>query len=623
MTQPPPRPADDSERALGFARATMTRWLSPSLLFATAVRVGISAVLGSYADKREEMAALPAAPPADLSDGTEPPGYAEPAHDGGLWFDYVSDLGDGFDATYAMASLLAAPSLDLAGTTTPRGRMLLMGGDQCYPTPSITGYENKLIGPYRAAMPRRPSDPAAQPKLFVLPGNHDWYDGLTAFMRIFCQGSSIGGWRTEQTRSYFAVQLPHRWWLLGIDIQFDSYIDDPQRRYFIEIAAQMRPGDAVILCSAKPSWISAADGDAEAYAVLDYFERTIIRKVGAQVRVSLTGDRHHYARYSEIGGTAQKFTAGGGGAYLSATHRLPQRLVLPPPASRAPSKSDPPVHYQLAAPTFPDARTSRRLAVGIFRLPVLAPGLVVLLGGVQVLLALTIGSGSGTGTGAGTRGTVGRIDAIAAGLRHASVPCLFEGLINSVPGLALSLGVMGAGVALTKAGRTAHGAVAGVAHGLTQLVLAVAVLACAVTVASPLPGTWLLAGVLPLVFAVGGLAATEVLAAYLWLADRIAGLNTNELFAAQGIADYKNFLRLRIGPDGQLTIYPVGVRAVPKRWRFAPDAAAGTPWFTPTDRPLEAFLIEPPITLARAAPDQPPPVVTTDPPSAGTEPASH
>ncbi|WP_322752801.1 metallophosphoesterase [Frankia sp. Cas3] len=608
MTQLPPRPADDSERALGFARATMTRWLSPSLLFATAVRVGISAVLGSYADKREEMAALPAAPPADLSDGAEPPGYAEAPDGGELWFDYVSDLGDGFDATYAMASLLATPSLDLAGTTTPRGRMLVMGGDQCYPTPSITGYENKLIGPYRAALPRTCPDPAGAPRLFVLPGNHDWYDGLTAFMRVFCQGSSIGGWRTEQTRSYFAVQLPHRWWLLGIDIQFDSYIDDPQRRYFIEIAARMRPGDAVILCSAKPSWLSAADGDAEAYAVLDYFERTIIRKVGAQVRVSLTGDRHHYARYSEcardteVGGSAQKFTAGGGGAYLSATHRLPQRLVLPPTASRAPGKSDPPAHYELASSTFPDAQTSRRLAAGIVGLPAFAPGLIALLGGVHLLLALAIGGAAGT-TG---RGAVGRLDAIAAGLRHAGVPGLFEGLINSVPGLALSLGVMGAGVALTKAGRTARGGVAGVAHGLTQLVLAVAVIAGAVAVAGPLPGTWLLAGVLPLVVAVGGLAATEVLAAYLWLADRIAGLNTNELFAAQGIADYKNFLRLRIGPDGQLTIYPVGVRAVPKRWRFAPDAAAGTPWFTPIDRPLEAFLIESPITITRAAPDQQP-----------------
>ncbi|WP_250283221.1 MULTISPECIES: hypothetical protein [unclassified Frankia] len=584
MSGTPSRPVDDSERALGFARASMSRWLSPALLLDTAVRVGISELLGSYADKREAMAALPAAPPTDLSGQDE------------LWFDYVSDLGDGFDSTYTMASLLAAPGLELDGSPAPRGQLLVMGGDQCYPTPSITGYENKLIGPYRAALPTAPPGPDGQPappKLFVLPGNHDWYDGLTAFMRVFCQRSTIGGWRTEQTRSYFAVKLPHRWWLLGIDIQFDSYIDDPQRRYFLDVAEQMQPGDAVILCSAKPSWVSTGEGNAEAFAVLDYFERTVIRKAGARVRVSLSGDLHHYARYRQADGDTQKFTAGGGGAYLSATHHLPEHLVLPPPASRAPSKTDPPAHYQLET-SFPDARTSRRLAAGIVRLPAFAPGLVGLLGGIHLLLALVIGATAG----AGTPRAAGRLDAIADGLRDASTGALFAGLVDNVPGLALSLGVLGAGVALTKSGRTARGLAAGAAHAVAQLLLAAGLLAAVVAVAGPLPGTWLLAGVLPLVTVLGGLAAVELLAGYLWLADRFAGLNTNELFAAQGIADYKNLLRLHIGPDGSLTIYPVGIRRVPKRWRFTPHAAPGEPWFTPVDRRVDPFLIEPPVSIA-------------------------
>ncbi|WP_206442903.1 metallophosphoesterase family protein [Candidatus Protofrankia californiensis] len=609
MSDTLPRPADDSERALGFVRASMCRWLSPTLLLGTAVRVCISGVLGSYADKREEMAALPAAPATDLSDAGE------------LWFDYVSDLGDGFDSTYTMASLLAAPGLDLAGSPTPRGRLLVMGGDQCYPTPSITDYENKLIGPYRAALPTTaspttppgPDGQPEQPKLFVVPGNHDWYDGLTAFMRVFCQRSNIGGWRTEQTRSYFAVKLPHRWWLLGIDIQFDSYIDDPQRRYFLDIAEQMQAGDAVILCSAKPSWITAAEGNAEAFAVLDYFERTVIRRTGAQVRVSLAGDLHHYARYSQVDGSAQKFTAGGGGAYLSATHCLPQHLVVPPPASRAPGKTDPPTHYQLET-SFPDAPASRRLAAGIVRLPAFAPGLVGLLGGIHLLLAFAIGSTAGSGTPRAT----GRLDAIAEGLREAGIGALFAGLVNNVPGLVLSLGVLGAGVALTKTGRTARGVAIGAAHGLAQLLLAVGLLAGVVAVVDPLPGTWLLAGVLPLVILLGGLAATELLAGYLWLADRLAGVNTNELFAAQGIADYKNLLRLHIGLDGSLTVYPVGVRTVPKRWYFSPDAASSAPWFTPVDRPVEPFLIEAPISIAHGGlPTVPPQHAPT-----GVEPTS-
>ena len=68
--------------------------------------------------------------------------------------------------------------------------------------------------------------------MLALPGNHDWYDGLTAFLRLFTQDRMIGGWRTEQKRSYFTVQLPHRWWLVGLDSQLDSYFDDPQLKYF-------------------------------------------------------------------------------------------------------------------------------------------------------------------------------------------------------------------------------------------------------------------------------------------------------------------------------------------------------------------------------------------------------
>ena len=71
------------------------------------------------------------------------------------------------------------------------------------------------------------------PTVYAIPGNHDWYDGLTGFMRLFGQDDRwLGGWRTNQTRSYFAVELPHDWWLWGIDIQSDSLIDEPQLDFF-------------------------------------------------------------------------------------------------------------------------------------------------------------------------------------------------------------------------------------------------------------------------------------------------------------------------------------------------------------------------------------------------------
>lgn len=101
-----------------------------------------------------------------------------------LWLDYVADLGDGFNATYSMAYLLAQPHLDVDGRPLPRGRILVMGGDHVYPTVSGKQYEDRFKGPYRAALPQPPPD-VPQPTLYALPGNRDWHDGLTAFLRLF------------------------------------------------------------------------------------------------------------------------------------------------------------------------------------------------------------------------------------------------------------------------------------------------------------------------------------------------------------------------------------------------------------------------------------------------------
>ena len=179
-----------------------------------------------------------------------------------------------------MAYLLAQPKLDVTVTTgeetvpTTRGSVLVMGGDEVYPSASARAYEERTKGPYNAAMPHSDDPPA----LFAIPGNHDWYDGLTAFLRFFCQGGWVGGWKTEQRRSYFAVKLPQRWWLLGIDIQFDTYIDAPQIEYFRDVAAQIQDGDGIILCNAKPSWVEGGKPQSKAYATLDYFITVVLGK---------------------------------------------------------------------------------------------------------------------------------------------------------------------------------------------------------------------------------------------------------------------------------------------------------------------------------------------------------
>ena len=362
-------------KELGFTPRRPVGWLKPLLLLTTGLRTLLAILFGAYLDKRELQNALP----ADL--------HYQPGTGGELWFDYVADVGDGFNATYSVAYLLAQPEVVVGEQRLPRGSMLLMGGDQVYPTASGNAYEDRCKGPYRSALPQAPAS-GPQPTLFVLPGNHDWYDGLTAFLRLFARRKDghIGGWRTEQRRSYFAVQLPSKWWLFAIDEQFGAYIDDPQLIYFERAAAQLGPDDRIILLTPSPAWVKGAT-EIGAYDAVDYFVRMIVEPTGAQIRVMASGDLHHYARYEHP--QRQLITCGGGGAYLAATHRLPETITVPP-ANTLTRTTSARRDYSRRA-TFPHAARSLRYAWGVFgRLPLRNPGFATLLGTLHTLLLLAM-----------------------------------------------------------------------------------------------------------------------------------------------------------------------------------------------------------------------------------------
>ncbi len=70
-----------------------------------------------------------------------------------MWVDFVADLGDGFDATYAIACLLAQETLKVDGHLTHRGQVLVMGGDEVYPNATRKAYKQKLRDPYDWAFP--------------------------------------------------------------------------------------------------------------------------------------------------------------------------------------------------------------------------------------------------------------------------------------------------------------------------------------------------------------------------------------------------------------------------------------------------------------------------------------
>jgi 3',5'-cyclic AMP phosphodiesterase CpdA len=598
MADRPDRPTNESAVELGFTRVErMTPWLSPRQLLATNRRVKMATTFGAYSDKREVEAGLDALPPHRYIETPE------------VWVDFVADLGDAFGPTYTIACLLARSRLDLSlsggqGYPTRRGQVLVMGGDQVYPTASRDGYRNQTLGPYRAALPYVADDP---PHLYAIPGNHDWYDGLTAFLRVFCTRRRwVGGWCTQQSRSYFALQLPHRWWLWGIDTGLDDSIDEPQFRYFDDtVGRQMAPGDSVILCTPAPTWVkSHLEGRAGAYTTVDYLERKVIRAHDAEVRLTLTGDLHHYARYVRTDGPtsaspAQKVTSGGGGAFLAATHHLPEKLTLPHPESPDPGKSSPPTEWRLVK-TYPSRQESRRVRWRVALLPIQNRGMASALGLVYLAYAWMAQA-------ALRSGAEGFSEPIANMSYGDAVRALGRSPLAILVTLALVVGLAG----FTKATAPAKKWGLGLAHAgahLVAIVVVVEVVAAFCGRGLDLDRAAFAVAFVVLVGVVGGLIGSWVLAAYLLVADGVFGLNDNELFAAQRNRDRKSFLRLHLDEDGVVTVYPVGVDRTPRRWRVRPEGTDGDPWFEPEDGPVTAHLIEEPIMVAPAArpADEPP-----------------
>ncbi len=300
-------------------------------------RVAIAELFGRFADGRLMVAALDKSTEADHAAAAVahlPGGVDEaftPDEDGALWIDYVADLGDGFDSTFAIASLLAREKLVIGEHATQRGRLLVMGGDEVYPLASLENYQQRLRDPYNWAFPDPDPDSDAGPLVYAIPGNHDWYDGLVLFLGLFTRRDRLhlGGWRSRQGRSYFALQLTRDWWLWAVDAQLDDTIDQPQRDYFSAIAEAMEPDASVILCGPEPGWLYTRDPDSRSLQVYDLIGDILRAKCPmAKIPLVLSGDTHHYSRY--IGRTSgiQLITAGGGGAFLEATHQLKDEIAI-------------------------------------------------------------------------------------------------------------------------------------------------------------------------------------------------------------------------------------------------------------------------------------------------------
>ncbi len=576
-----------------FKPQPMVGWYDAPQLVSTGVKTLVSGTFGAYADKREVQAAL--APRCQhwdhLADHPE------------VWVDYLSDTGDGFDATFTMFDLLRQARLTVPGPAgasepareLPRGHVLVLGGDQVYPVAKREYYQDRLVGPLEAAFPPE-ADAAGRPELFAIPGNHDWYDGLTNFTKIFCQGRTLGNWQTRQERSYFAMQLPHGYWLWATDIQLASDIDKPQLDYFAHVATQMPAGARVILCTAEPSWLCATHKNTQPYHNLAFFQQQHILDKGFELVLTIAGDLHHYARYRKASGAGggQKITSGGGGAFLHPTHNLPARLELAQEQCTAPKTLGRPPHPTepyLLSRTFPAKNESRALTFHNLAFPYLNWSFSAFIGLYYLVLVWALQSV--TKEGGSLLDQVASLPHYAGVLGYLGKAVLYNPLLLLFI-LLLVGGLMAFADTSPNTWRSKLAPVFGLVHGLSHLAIFSVLLWGLVRLNQYLlPGAD--ASLLRLalfsveITVLGGLLAGLLMGSYLLLSNLLLGNHDNEAFSALRYTGYKNFLRLHISAEG-LTVYPIGVRQV-ARWRWQNGHFA-------TSQPAKPELIEAPLFFA-------------------------
>jgi hypothetical protein len=287
-----------------------------------------------------------------------------------LWIDFVADTGDDVSVSRAVARLVAAdyelpdPARPGEHLSAPRGDVLLFGGDTAYPVATAEEIHNRVLVPFNEELAERRD--GRERVLLGIPGNHDWYDGLDGFARMFRRRDDedeaearpsvvaisrrrlerVAEWTRElvlggkvdkpvflvldgyvpvQNASYFALPLSRAIHLVAVDRQLKT-VDERQRRFHRRwLAAHDEAAPWVLLPDPLFSFGAAsATGSAAVRALeLDF---------GARSHFLLSGDIHHYERIEEEG--LLHVVAGGGGAFL---HPAPMVAGRRKPRIRWPS----------------------------------------------------------------------------------------------------------------------------------------------------------------------------------------------------------------------------------------------------------------------------------------------
>ena len=100
-----------------------------------------------------------------------------------------------------------------------------------------------------------------------------------------------------------------------------------------------------------------------------------------------------------------------------------------------------------------------------------------------------------------------------------------------------------------------------------------------------------------MIFVLAWVNSSCIMGLYLFISLNVFKRHSNEAFSSLANQDWKHFLRMKIDANG-LTIYPIGINRVPRRWRESqPSDQTVSAWVSDDAKASAPILIEDPILL--------------------------
>jgi hypothetical protein len=259
--------------------------------------------------------------------------------DGGTGsFLVLGDTGEGDESQFAVV----APLLSQAAGTD----FMFIPSDVIYPAGGALEYEDKFFWPYRRY----------EGAIYAVPGNHDWYDDCTGFMRWFCgaetppprppPGHSPKRWlrrllwrrprrpsrrrlaRMEtfpmpgQPGPYLAIDTGPLL-VVGIDTGIEGDIDSQQADWLKRVSRQS--SKPKILLTGKPIYVDGEHRPGKIEGRRETVDEIVVAPRHNYI-AAIGGDIHNYQRYPvklDDGRTMLYLVSGGGGAFMHETHTIP------------------------------------------------------------------------------------------------------------------------------------------------------------------------------------------------------------------------------------------------------------------------------------------------------------